>query len=264
MSTRQKTLSLFIGLALAASVFGALSDESLSDLTLAISTEGPDSYADGTPVQVGETYLLVYVPVGEEFLGVRTDGSLVNPATVKVTTSLAIEGAKCGFKPIQYPATLYPAGGTWVIVLLDTRTAAGTPGGLVVAQSEAVASATSVAGGGTSVGEMRVLAEAGSGMAAKSLTPAPADTPDPVITALEPNGASVGIRIKNFTDKASYEVQTRTDLASGTWEPAVGGKLLQAKTLGIQPGASAELPATLTVPADDTVRYFRVIVPGGK
>lgn len=259
----KKILSILIGLSLAVSAFG----EGLSQVTMTISTEGPDAYADGTPVLVGETYLLVYVKSGE-FEGVRSDGTLVNPAKdLKVTTSLAVEGSKCGFKAIQYPETLYPAGGTWVIVLLDTRDANGNLGGLVTGHSDAVPAAKSVAQGSMSPGGMRVLADAGgsgSGLTVGSLARAPSTTPNPVIAAVEPNGTAVGLKIKNFTDTANYEVQTRTSLASGNWEPAVGGVKLQARTLGVVPGPAAEMPATLTVPADDTVRFFRVIVPGGK
>ncbi len=256
----KKTLSMLLGLSLAVSAFGA---DSLSELTLSISTEGPDVYADGTPVLVGETYLLVYVKAGAAFAGVQTDGALVDPVNnVKVTTSQAIEGAKCGFKAIQYPATLFPAGGSWVIVLLDTRTADGTLGGLVAGHSAAVPAAKRTATSGLGLGTVRAAAASGSGLTSSAVPPAPTDTPAPVISAIEPKGTAVGLRIKNFTDKASYEVQTCTDLASGAWQQAKGGARLQA--LGRPTGPSAELPATLTVPADDTVRYFRVIVPGGK
>jgi hypothetical protein len=260
----KKALSILIGLSLVVSAFGVTS-EALSELTLSISTQGPDSYADGTSVLVGETYLLVYIKAGETFKGIRTDGSLVDPVNnVRVTTSLAIAGAKCGFKAIQYPAELYPAGGSWVIVLLDTRTAAGTVGGLVAGHSAAVASATQTAGGGTSLGELRATASSGSGLTADSVARATANASNPAIAGIDRNGDKVGVRIKDFTDGDIYEVQTRTDLKSGAWAPAVGGTLLQAKAIGVQAGTSAELPATLTVPSTDTVRFFRVIIPGSK
>ena len=128
----KKTLSLISGLLVAATMFGA---EVKDQLTLAMSTPGPDTYADGSPVLVGETYLLVYVKQGAVFGGVQTDGSLVDPLNnVIVTRGQAVEGAKCGYKAIQYPAATYPEGGSWVIVLLDTRKADGAVGGLIAAQ----------------------------------------------------------------------------------------------------------------------------------
>jgi len=262
----KKTLSILIGLALAVSVFGQ-SDEALSELTMTMSTQGPDYYADDAPVAVGETYLLVYVKAGQTFQGVRSDESLVNTNNLKATTSQAIAGSKCEFKAIQYAEKDYPAGGTWVLVLLDTRKANGAPGGLITgySDSEVIPAAKKAAAGGANLGgDLKVQADDGKGLSVGSVASAPANTPDPVIAAVDPKGEKVDVRIKNFTDAASYEVQTRTSLAAGNWEPAVGGKLLQAKTLGVTPGPAAELPVTLDVPANDTVRFFRVIVPGGK
>ena len=73
----KKTLSMVSGLLLALSVFGV--EEGLKQLTLAISTPGPDTYADGTPVLVGESYLLVYANQGATFQGLYMDGTLVDP-----------------------------------------------------------------------------------------------------------------------------------------------------------------------------------------
>ena len=139
----KKALLVFSGLLVATTMFGA---EVKDQRTLAMSTPGPDTYADGTPVLVGETYLLVYVKQGQVFGGVYTDGSLVDPDNnVIATTGQAVEGAKCGYKAIQYSAATYPEGGAWVIVLLDTRKADGAIGGLVAAQGASAASGTASA-----------------------------------------------------------------------------------------------------------------------
>ena len=225
----------------------------LSQLTLSISTPGPDTYSDGQPVQVGETYLLVYVASGSTFQGVRTDGALVDPVNNRIaTTATAVTGAKCGFKAIQYPAELYPAGGSWVIVLLDTRDASGAVGGLVAAQGvgESVASASGDSTKLNAVG----AGQHGTTLAATTLSPAPADTPAPVIASVKAQGSAVDILVENVTGRALYEVQSMTDLVSGDWRPAVGGTRLRA--------TAADLPVAVQVPAGDRVRFFRVIVPG--
>ena len=248
----KKTLSLVSGLLLSVSAFGGLTQQ-----TLTIETQGPDTYADGTPVVVGETYLLVYSKEGASFQGLYMDGTLVDPENNKIATkAFAVEGARCGFKAIQYPVELFPAGGSWVIVVLDTRTANGGSGGL------AAGLGASVTTGAASAESTSLSALGSNGSLALSVaapTKAPADTPVPVITAVQPNSGAVDVRFKNFTDKALYEVQSTTDLA-GQWQTV--GTRVQASTQAIVQGEDgAEMPATVQVPASDTVRYFKVIVP---
>ncbi|HNX34333.1 MAG TPA: hypothetical protein PKM57_06880 [Kiritimatiellia bacterium] len=250
----KKTLSLVSGLLLAASVFGA---DGLEQLTLAISTPGPDTYADGSPVLVGETYLLIYVKAGATFQGLYTDGTLVDPENNKIAIkAFAVEGAKCGYTPIQYPAALFPEGGSWVVVVLDTRTADGAVGGLVAGLGSGVTT------GAASAQSTSLNAVGGAGTAAlnaSAQTLAFADVPAPEITAVRPNGGAVDVRFKNFSEKALYEVQSATDLA-GEWQTVA--TRVQATALNVVQGANgAELPATVQVPATDTVRFFKVIVP---
>ncbi len=51
-------------------------------------TSGPDTYADGSAVLEGETYLFVYVPAGQTFGGIDTQGNLVDASNVIVGLSL--------------------------------------------------------------------------------------------------------------------------------------------------------------------------------
>ena len=257
-------LSLAVLLLMGATAFA----ETPRQLTLSISTQGPDFYSDGQPVLVGETYLLVYVKQGATFQGVLTDGSLVDPVANRIATrASAVEGAKCGFKPIQYPADLFPAGGTWVIVLLDTRDTAGAVGGLVAAQGASAATGAA-AGDSTRLKALSVAAQSSGAPALTTTTPseAPANTPAPVITAVEAQGSAVNVRIKNFTEQALYEVQSTADLASGSWQPATGGTRIRATAQNVVAGAgdTLELPVAVQVQATDKVRFFRVIVPGSK
>lgn len=248
----KKTLFLLSGLLLGASAFGSTD---LEQLTLSISTQGPDYYADGQPLQVGETYLLVYLYQGHTFAGLYTDRTLVDPDNNKIATEgVAITGSKCDFKPIQYPASLYPPEGSWVIVALDTRTANGAVGGLVAGLGASAASAT----GETSLNALD-LASQGTSEQAKMLSNMPA----PEITAVEPGNVvddqrQVGIRFTNVKDGALYSVESTTDLSSGDLTAAVPPVSAKAGNYVMGAGGTAELPATVGVSGSDKVRFFRV------
>ena len=252
----KKSISILTLLLVGISAMGA---EGLSQLTLSISTQGPDYYADGTTVQVGEKYLLVYVSKGVEFAGINSDGTLVDPVgNKKVTDAVAVEGAKCGFKAIQYPPTMYPAGGEFIIVLLDTRDAGGAVGNLVsqvgISDTEAAASDSS-----TKLNAISVAATTDGGgpaLVADTQSKAPADTPAPVISKMEGAGENVSLTVDNVSETAVYEVQTTTDLSSGQWNAVVGGARLQVAT------GDTGFSATVEVPENDKVRFFRVMVPG--
>ncbi len=252
----KKSISILTMLLLGMSAAAA----GLSQLTLSISTQGPDYYADGTAVQTGEKYLLVYVSDGAVFAGIQPDGTLVDPVGNKIVTeSVAVEGSKCEFKAIQYPPSLYPAGGDFLIVLLDTRNAAGVVGGLVAQLGTSDASGAA-SGDSTSLSSISLAATTASGapaLVASGIAAAPAGTQKPVITSLKGAGDAVELKVGNVSAAAVYEVQSTTDLSSGAWAPVAGGARLQ-----LSAGGGAEVPVTLQVPQSDKVRFFRVIVPG--
>jgi hypothetical protein len=252
----KKTLTLLFGLALAVSVSAA----DLPQLTLQIRTQGPDFYADGQPVTVGETYLLVYVKQNATFQGLRADGSLVDPDNNQVvTTSSAItgeQGSYCAPRQIQYDVADYPANGKWLVVLLDTRKDDGTVGGLIFGFGTN-GQATVTAGTG--------IVPASAGKNASSSTPAglttdklPAVAPaaaakKPVITGFAREGASVRVDLKDCDASAGYRLESSTDVASGKWQHAAR---LQKSPQGEPPSRQS-----VAVPADDAVRFFRVITP---
>jgi hypothetical protein len=258
----KKTLSILAGLSLAISAFGQSSD-SLSDLSFSFSTTGPDLYADGTPVLTGETYLLVYIVAGQTFQGIRTDGSLVDPVNNRaVAKAPAVSGSRCDFTVIQYKANAYPAGGKWLVVLLDTRDSFGTVGGLIAGHSaEAVAARKNVSSSSYTPNTLIVPAASGSGLTAGAAPRASTYTvPNATITDIKPNGAAVGLRIKDVVGVASYQIMTTTDLGTKNWKPAIGGDLpAMRRAASVQgPDGVPELPATVTVPESDATRYFRV------
>ena len=230
----------------------------LSKLTLSFSTPGPDTYADGTPVAVGETYLLVHVAnPAEPFAGVRMDRTLVNPADTIATTGTAVEGSKCGFKAIEYPAEMFSEGGGWLLVLLDTRNDAGVPGGLVAEYGAQPLGAAASRSSTT----LQTLGGAGTTVAAGSAARLPAEAPGaPAIEELAVAGNTASLRIAGFADNVLYQVQTSGDLAD--WQPAAGAARISARD-GVLTGKSGApvLPAEVATEEEDTVRFFRVVIP---
>ena len=235
--------------------------QSVSDLAISFSTDGPDYYADGTAVQVGEKYLLVYVEEGAAaFAGINTDETLVDATNnTIVIESLAIEGSKCDFTVVEYPPEMYQ-GGQFLIVLLDTRNAAGAVGGLVsqvgTSEVEAAASGDST----TPPNSISVAATTGGGgpaLVADTYSKAP-PAPAPVISRMEGVGGNVSLTIGNVIETARYEVQTTTDLSSGQW---VAADVEGCANLQVSAAGEIEVPATVKIPQSDKVRFFRVIVP---
>jgi len=249
----KKLLTIFAGLVMAVSVFGA------DQLSLRIWTEGPDLYADGAPVLVGETYLVVYLPNGQLFQGVRTDRSLVDPDNnILVTTRLAVKGYKCEYKPHQYPATKYSGDGTFVIVLLDTRKADGSVGGSVAGYNLPTVS-TAADGMGTLNGGVGTAVTA-------SETPVPLAA-KPTITELVKDGESASIRFKDVTIGSDYDVEFSTNLAANVWistkgkptdrrvTATEGVNVVKLNNVNVMTLDNVKAPST------EPVRFFRVVTP---
>jgi len=250
----KKLLATLAGLMTVLLAFHANADS----LTIAVSTKGPDLYADDTPVLVGEQYLLVYVNADDSFDGVRTDGSLVNAANKIALSIKAEEGSKCPYTPITYDSADYAANGTWVIVLLDTRKADGTVGGLVAGHSAKLPGTSKTGAASTSLNSLN---GAWTTTAEKPVLPAGVALQKPVITAIAQGGESVTLSIQDFSYDVNYEVQTATTLSPSAWTPAKAGVAarLHATTANVENG---KLKETVPVTAGDAVRFFRVVAPG--
>lgn len=257
----KQLLTILSGLMLAVSAFA-----SDTPRTRQFTTQGPDLYADGQQALPGETYLLVYVTPGATFQGVRSDGTLVSPSTnLKIADSVAEigdHGAHCKTFAIQYNAEDFPAGGTWIIVLLDTRNADGTLGGVTAGYSGTNNVTASTKEGSALAAPSTVSAGTdteGSGLAAASAAAASLGTTNqPVIAGIQCLSDGVHITLQNSQESDAYQVQSKTSLGS-TWPaatavPAPANRFKAAVTGG-------PLSAKVDVPADDHVRFFRVIVP---
>ena len=111
--------------------FCACAYGSMQDKLARFSTPGPDRYADGSIVQDGECYALVWSPAGKTFSGFNADGTPVSSIDRVVLAAPLALGGKCRDSLFQVPAAEYAAlaGGEWAVCLVDTRNLAGVPTG---------------------------------------------------------------------------------------------------------------------------------------
>ena len=114
----KKTMMMGVVLAGALSAFAGL-----DNIAITFSTPGPDKYRDGRTVLDGECYALVWTPTGATFGGIAADGKAVAPSKVVLKAPVAKDG-RCPnilFEVDEnYAKANYP-GGSWCVVLLDTR-----------------------------------------------------------------------------------------------------------------------------------------------
>jgi len=168
------------------------------------SSVGPDTYADGTTVLDGEVYALVASKT--EFMGLKADGSLVDPVndTLVGMAPLAKDG-RCTPVVFTLPEGV---GGNLAVYLLDTRVQANAGGqpkvaglkadGTPAAINSYVAVQTAQAGSAA-----HVAAVSGKDAAP---TAVPGDVPQPVVTGIRVVGAKVFITVANTVPYLQYTV----------------------------------------------------------
>ena len=237
-------LTLFC--AVAAVTLGVLADDGYK---IKFSSSG-DTYADGSAVQNGEVYALVWTANGT-FAGFNADGSLADAVNNDVMAySLAKDGG-C-------PTTIFIADethpdGFYQVFLLDTRDyseagVAGVPAGLAegnkltaVKGYSAVVSAKFTAATANVTTGVRTTVD-GSEEAA-----IPADVPAPVISNVKFDGDAVQITVENVVPYVQYTV-------SGGKTPAASDQKDIATGLSRQAGS-----ITLTVANPGENRFFKVV-----
>ena len=197
----KKAMFLITGLLATAAFAG------MNNVVVTFSTQGPDKYADGSTVLDGECYALVWTPDGAEFAGINADGSAVAPSKVAIAAPIA-KGGKCPQVLFQideeYRKANFP-GGTWCVVLLDTRRYKVDAQGFITSEFDSVGDKKSVSGYGkvaTLDGSAFAAANAETGSAdAKAaiaagsvkITGIKPDGDNVIITAVAPAGARVGL-----------------------------------------------------------------------
>ena len=208
------------------------------------SSVGPDTYADGTTVLDGEVYALVASKT--EFMGLKADGSLVDPDndTIIGMAPLAKDG-RCTPVVFTLPEGV---GGNLAVYLLDTRVQANAGGqpkvaglktdGTPAAVNSYVAVQTAQAGAAA-----HVAAVSGTGAAP---TAVPAEVPQPVVTGIRLVGAKVLITVANTVPYLQYTVTggaTLSNMDQNNLATGING---------------AEGDITLVVEDSDENRFFKV------
>ena len=209
-----------------------------------------DTYADGTAVQDGEVYALVWTANGS-FAGFNEDGTLVDTAGSDVMAYSLAFGGGC-------PTTVFFAdedheGGFYQVYLLDTRAysdagVAGAPAGLAEGGKLTTVKGFSAVVSAKFTKDSANLTEGVKATVDGSATAAlPADVPAPVITGVNFVGGAVQITVENVVPYVQYTV-------SGGKTPAAKDQTDIATGLSRQAGK-----VTLTVANPGENRFFKVV-----
>ena len=119
-----------------AAVTSAAAFAGMDNVVISFSTPGPDRYSDGTTVENGEKYALVWTPSGEEFAGINANGTPAGSSKLVTAVPVAAGGC-CPRVEFQVDEDFVESnfkGGTWSVVMLDTRVFAFDGDGKVVIQ----------------------------------------------------------------------------------------------------------------------------------
>ena len=112
---------LFVAMMLAAGICLAAANDTI----LTVSTQGPDTYGDGSTVLDGERYALVWTKDGTAFAGLTADCKPLADTTKVIAVAPLAKGGKCPETVFEidadYAETL--KGGSFALYLLDTRVA---------------------------------------------------------------------------------------------------------------------------------------------
>lgn len=214
----KKTLIAACAMVASAAVFAGM-----DNVVISFSTPGPDRYSDGTFVEDGECYALVWTPSGSEFSGISTNGVAEGNSKVVLAAPLA-KDRKCPRVVFEidedYVSANYPAG-TWSVVLLDTRVFVINPedgkpvidantGNRVVASkgNEKNVNGYGVVGSAKAASAVKgASAEAMGGVQASSGTVA-AGVPAPVVKDISFHGDNVYITITSTRPAYKYTLKS--------------------------------------------------------
>ena len=224
----------------AACAFGSIQDK-----LARFSTPGPDRYADGSIVQDGECYALVWSPAGTAFAGFNADGTPVSSRDRVVLAGALAQDGKCRDSVFQIPAAEYEAlkGGEWAVCLVDTRNLAGVPTGTrngkpvrvnrwgIVSGGVNITNANSTkprlaATGGTRSVASGATALPTSAARATNLSAVPQNLLPPQITAIELTDGEVWLAVDGTVPYLDYTIisgETPNDLKPDYFSEVVEG-----------------------------------------
>lgn len=263
---RFKQIVLRVALALFAVSFSLSGFAGLDDALMVFSTRGPDCYADGSAVQEGEMYALVWMRDGAEFAGFDLNGSVVDATNNALIVAMPLAkysakrgGAYCPKTMFQVDADLVKrhVGGTYALALLDTRVADGKgalkpSGSMMDLKGWGLVEKSRVSSVGS--GLARALDAGGANgttTATASAIPAGETVPQPRITGIKVENGFVRLTVKGTSPRLLYNV------AAGE-RPGRRSERHAAKAPQ-QGHAQADREIELIVPVRENQRFFTVM-----
>ena len=235
--------TLLMGLVLAGAV-GACAG--VDNVAITFSTPGPDTYRDGRTVLDGEGYALVWTPTGETFGGIAADGAAVPPSKVVLKAPVA-KGGRCPRVLFEIDENYVKAncpGGTWNVVLLDTRRFVTDADGVIVKDADGLPKVASWGAGSSVVNDYGAAgaavvgtlgaASAADAVASGSGAALPKGFGKPTISDFRVIGGNVYITVKGSHGSMRYGVRSgkRIDALAGDGESRygkTGGELIIVK-----------------------------------
>ncbi len=230
------------------------------------SSQGPDTYADGTDVIQGERYALVWYE-DDKFDGFTVSGDLVDTNDVvfsimsRATLRSDGEGMRCPMTAFQVDSKSAPTNGVYAVYLLDTRIE--KEGKLVlsdinietgkpqVVRATSTAVASYAVRGADSFGGVNPSSAEKTAFAGSATPIAPDASAAPVVTGIKVDGEKVYITVKNTSPLLSYDVvgaENAADVDKGT-----------KKDVEQQPGAlNTDEEITFVVPKKNSGKFFKV------
>lgn len=225
----KKTIAAICAFASAVAVAG------MNDLLISFSTPGPDKYADGSEVQVGECYSLV---------GTKADGT--QDVVLNYQTKLAGKCSPVVYMVDEVTAAKYTG---WDIYLVDTRDFAkdGKPAGLDDNGQPKVKNVQApVAASVASSGSQFASATVKEGVAARAYDLAAAEVPQPEVKGIKIVGTNVVVTVANTRPFVGYTL--------------VSGKDATNFSIPAPTGTNGDLAGDieLIAPKKDGAQFFKV------
>lgn len=191
-----------------------------NDLRVVFSTQGPDTYADGTPVVENEWYGLVWLADADTVLAVDTQLNAVDAtkSEVLLAAPLATENHNCPPVLFLLDSAKKKDSGIYRVYMLDTRGIGGTPaaadatGKPVRVNSVQATTAQAAATGATSISVSNKSLDT----SVAAVETDASKIANPKIESFDPYGDKVLIEVSGMVPSVNYVVKKGADLGSIT------------------------------------------------
>ena len=258
---------LICSMVLAAATFAA--NAAVDDVRLTFCTKGPDTYKDGTTVKDGEFYALVWVAKDAAFQGFNADGTLVAKETNELVAAVPFaENGHLAFckKQIAASEMAHYAGGTFELVMLDTRNADGTVSaakradGTGAWELAAVNGYQPVASMTPQAAALSTALDIDSPIKIAFTSAIPADAPKPVVTGMTmregANGREMVIKVKGTAAYLRYAASSVK--LGGTRSVASEDGTDAVASASVNGASDPDEEIEIVVPATDESGFFSV------